>query len=191
MDVSDRRKTSSLPAMTDRLQTAYRALERLRIFEILAAYCPVLTGTIPLDIDTPGSDLDIICEAYDLRAFADTVRNAFGKYERFTQQIKDVFGVASVVANFWHDGFEIEIFGQGKSVIDQSAYRHLQVESRLLAIGGDPAKTAIRRLKQGGVKTEPAFAEYFGLQGDPYETLLRLSYLNDSALRQAIQQSNE
>jgi hypothetical protein len=177
--------------MTDRLQTAYRALERLRIFEILAAYCPVLTGTIPLDIDTPESDLDIICEAYDLRAFADAVINAFGLYDQFTCQIKDVFGIVCVVAGLWHDGFEIEIFGQGKSVIDQSAYRHLQVESRLLAIGGDPAKTAIRRLKLGGMKTEPAFAEYFGLQGDPYETLLRHSYLNDSALRQAIQQSNE
>jgi hypothetical protein len=189
--IGDTRDNLTLIAGTDRQQAAHRVLQSLHIYHVLAAYHPVLTGTIPLDIDTPESDLDIICETYDLRAFANAVTNAFGKYDRFTQQIKDVFGVASVIANFWHDGFEIEIFGQAKPVIDQNAYRHLQVESRLLAIGGDPVKTAIRRLKQGGMKTEPAFSEYFGLQDDPYKTLMRLSYLNDSALHQAIQQSNE
>ena len=48
------------------------------------------------------------------------------------------------------------------------------VEARLLELGGDPARQAIRRLKQSGLKTEPAFARYFQLEGDAYQVDLRL-----------------
>lgn len=38
-------------------------------------------------------------------------------------------------------------------------------------------------LKSNGWKTEPAFAEVLGLEGDPYEALLELSKLPRSAIR--------
>ena len=66
---------------------------------------------------------------------------------------------------------------------DQYAYRHMIVEARLLKIGGPAARPAIRRLKREGRKTEPAFAHYFDLEGDPYETLLELDGLDVDALR--------
>jgi hypothetical protein len=36
------------------------------------------------------------------------------------------------------------------------------------------AHREIRRLRRAGLKAEPAFARYFGLEGDPYEALLAL-----------------
>src|SRR6266849_3193754 len=51
-------------------QAAYHALEALRVFPLLSAFDPVLAGTIPPDVDVPGSDLDIVCYAEDVDTFA-------------------------------------------------------------------------------------------------------------------------
>src|SRR5512142_3297777 len=84
----------------ERQRRAYRVLGALSIFEALHASTPVLAGTIPLDIDVPGSDLDIICAAYDLDAFEQTVRAAFGAQQGFRIEQKTVDGVPRVVADF-------------------------------------------------------------------------------------------
>ena len=170
----------------ERQQAAYGVLRSLRIFEHLAPYRPVLVGTIPIGVDVPESDLDVVCEAYDLVAFQAYLEEAFGHLSRFQIKTKPVRGVASVIARFVHAGFMFEIFGQPRPVVEQHAYRHMLVEARLLELGGEPARHAIRRLKQAGLKTEPAFAHYFGLEGDPFETLFALSQLSDEVLRDRI-----
>ncbi len=166
-----------------RQRRAYRALQSLGVFRILRAYTPILDGTIPLGIDIRGSDLDIICAARDLDAFARAVTDAFGARPGFHIQREVVKGIESVIANFDYGGFPIEIFGQPKPAREQNAYRHMLVEARLLEIGGERARRAIRKMKRAGLKTEPAFARYFNLQGDPYEELLRLSRLTARELR--------
>lgn len=45
-----------------RQKKAYTLLKELKIIEYLESYDPVITGTIPIGIDLPESDLDIICE---------------------------------------------------------------------------------------------------------------------------------
>ncbi len=168
---------------TARQWQAQRALESLGIFDILREYTPVLAGTIPLDIDIAGSDLDIICETHDLSAFEHAVIAAFGKKSGFRIAREDVAGMESVIANFDYAGFPFEIFGQPQPVTEQNAYRHLIVEARLLEIGGERARREIREMKRAGLKTEPAFAQYFHLEGDPYAVLLELSYLSEEKLR--------
>ncbi len=165
---------------------AYRALQSLGIFRVLRAYTPVLVGTIPLNVDIPGSDLDIICAARDLDAFTRAVTDAFGVRPGFRIERKTLKGVESVIANFDHAGFPIEIFGQPKPVTEQNAYRHLVVEARLLKISGERARRAIRKMKNAGLKTEPAFARYLGIAGDPFEELLRLSRLSARELRKIV-----
>ncbi len=167
---------------TARYRRAQRALQALGLFDTLGAYTPVLAGTFPLGIDIPGSDLDIICEARDLAAFERTVIRAFGAQPGFRIARETIRGVESVIASFEYAGFPIEIFGQPRPVSEQNAVRHLRIEARLLAIGGRAARRAIRALKRAGLKTEPAFARYFRLKGNPYEALLELERLSEADL---------
>ena len=171
-----------------RQRRAYRVLRDLGILDVLRDYTPVLVGTIPIAIDVEESDLDIICEVHDLSAFADRVTRIFGGQEGFRIKRKLINDLPTVVADFSGE-FPIEIFGQPRAVTEQHAYRHMVVESRLLAIGGEGARREIHRLKRDGLKTEPAFACYFNLQGDPFEVLLRLSRLSEGELRSEVEQS--
>jgi hypothetical protein len=166
----------------ERQRRAYRTLETLQVLDVLRDYTPVLVGTLPIAIDVAGSDLDIVCEVHDLDVFEALVRGAFGCREGFRLKRKQVNDLPSIVANFEGD-LPVEIFGQPRPVVEQNAYRHMVVEARLLAIGGETARGEIRHLKRAGLKTEPAFAHYFGIPGDPFEALLALWALDEQALR--------
>lgn len=174
---------------TPRQRAAYRALTQAGIFEHLAEYHPVLAGTIPLEIDIPSSDLDILCEVYDFAPYAATLKNLYGHLPAFEQKIKDLNGVLSHISRFTihasltptefpdysnvvETPFPVEIVAQPIPPVRQRAFLHLCAEARLLEMGGDPARAAIRALKVSGVKTEPAFGQYFELEGDPYQVLL-------------------
>ena len=56
------------------------------------------------------------------------------------------------------------------------------IEKKLLDLSGKEIKDEIRKLKREGMKTEPAFAKYFGLKGDPFEEMLKLSLLSKEEL---------
>ncbi len=169
-----------------RQRQAYAALHSLDVSNRLAEFSPVLVGTVPLSIDIFESDLDILCYARDLPAFAALLRELFGWKTNFEVKTKEIRGVPSVVAVFEHAGFPIEIFAQTVPVEQQNGYRHLLVEHRLLTQGGEEMAEAIRQLKQDGLKTEPAFAQYLRLDGDPYQALLDLEDLDDAALQKLI-----
>ena len=55
---------------SQRQRAALSVLHDLAVFERLSAYSPVLAGTIPIAIDTADSDLDVLNEARNLKAFA-------------------------------------------------------------------------------------------------------------------------
>jgi len=174
-----------------RQQAAYDILAHLNIFSTLAAYDPVLAGTIPLGIDVATSDLDIICHAGDLTSFAAEVRKLYGDYPAFSQWQREIRGEASSVTTFNAGDFVIEVFAQNRRASEQYAVRHMQIEARLLQLAGENARHAIRNLKASGLKTEPAFASYFdlakhGLSDDPYEALLELEAWDDDALQALI-----
>ena len=174
-----------------RQQKAYHALQSLAVFDILEEYSPVLVGTIPLDIDVPDSDLDIICQAQDLATFEQLAVSAFGLEEGFRVENVSIKSVSSVIASFNYGGFPIEVFGQPQPVTEQDAYRHMIIEARLLNIGGEKARQAIQQIKLSGLKTEPAFARYFQLEGNPYQQLLDLVKLGDRELRAMIAQGKD
>ncbi|MBI5650528.1 MAG: DUF4269 domain-containing protein [Chloroflexi bacterium] len=171
---------------TPRQRQAYAALQNLRVMEILRAYSPVLVGTLPLDLDIAESDLDFLCAVYDHASFESQVRAAFAMQKNFALTRATINELPVVIAQFEFETFPFEIFGQPRPVAQQNGYRHLVVEARLLALGGDAARAAIRTLKRAGIKTEPAFARYFHLAGDPYQTLLELSNLSDAKLHQVV-----
>lgn len=163
-------------------QAAYHVLQKYHVMEILSPYTPVLTGTIPIDIDTQDSDLDIICEVHDFSAFDRLLRSEFGNFQDFILTGKIVNGIRRMKANFQLEPFEVEIFGQPIPVTKQNAYRHMLIEDRILRLYNDEFRQHVRSLKREGYKTEPAFAKLMDLEGDPYESLLEVETWADEKM---------
>lgn len=155
-------------------QKAYKALVKLGVFEKLKNYSPLLTGTIPIEIDLPQSDLDIICECYNHGEFTELLTSLFGENKGFNIKTHQRFGLKATVCQFWFKDFEIEIFGQNRATEKQNAYQHMLIEHRILQEKGAEFKAEIIALKTKGLKTEPAFAKLLKLEGNPYEELLKL-----------------
>lgn len=173
----------------ERQQQVYATWQALAIGVVLRAYDPVLTGTIPLGIELPTSDLDIICEVAEpaQASFAQLIRAHYGQLPGFQLWRGLVRGRQSVVASFAHAGQAVELFGQALPTRQQHAYRHLLIEHAVLEAGGEPWRAAVRALKQQGLKTEPAFAQLLGLPpGDSYLALLALADLPPAALAQLV-----
>lgn len=159
---------------TLRQQQAYHCLQSLQLMEVLKACDPLLVGTVPIGIDLPSSDLDVIGQAKDLDHLANTVRQHYAHYPHYTEKQTEMRGQACLVIGFKTADFWIEIFAQDIPTQQQYAYRHMLVEHHLLETRGPEFRVAILSLKQQGLKTEPAFAQVLGLDGDPYEALLQL-----------------
>lgn len=162
---------------SERGRAAVHALETSALLETLADFTPTVIGTIPLGIETLRSDLDVACFAPNLADFAQKVHVLYAAMPKFFLKEKEIRGVPSVIAGFTCAGVDVQIFAQPQPVLVQYGYRHLVVEARLLARGGAGAVQEIRRRKASGAKTEPAFAELFGLNGDAYEVLWWLSFV--------------
>lgn len=160
----------------------YELLCRHRFMDILHAYHPILAGTVPLDIQVPGSDLDLICEVHDFETFRMEADTHFGHYPGYAVYEREVDGVPRIKVNFHCENWPIELFGQSVPTTQQNGYRHMMIEARLLSLYGESFKQAIIQLKQNGLKTEPAFARLLHLEGDPYDELLRLEDKTDVEL---------
>ena len=146
-----------------------------KVFEKLARYSPILTGTIPIGLDLPDSDLDIICQCDDHLEFTRLLTELFSSQDDFRIETTPGNGSAVTLATFKVEGFDIEIFGQDIPTRKQKAYRHMLIEQEILREKGSEFRTEILKLKQEGLKTEPAFAKLLGIKGDPYEELLNYS----------------
>lgn len=157
----------------ERQKKAYAVLTKGKIFKCLRKYNPILTGTIPIEIDLPDSDLDIICECTDLEEFYQYIVANYRKFGDFKIRIKNLNGTESTIASFKLHGFKVEIFGQNVPTVKQDAFRHMLIEYQLLRENGANFREEIIRLKSQGLKTEPAFAQLLGLKGNPYLELLK------------------
>lgn len=157
-----------------RQQDAYRAIKSSGVMEVLASFDPVLVGTIPIGIDLPESDLDIICEVKDMEYFFQTMELHFSNQKNFTIRKKEIGDTEVCLAQFYHKGFEFELFGQAVPVIHQNAFRHMMVEHYLLNTRKPSFRQKIINLKRSGYKTEMAFAMVLDLKGNPYQALLEL-----------------
>jgi hypothetical protein len=179
------RDISYLKDGTERQRGAFANLQESGVLERLRGFDPVLVSTVCLDIDIPSSDLDIICEAADLSAFSAVLVSAFGSHDGFVIRRSESREPA-VVAQFFHAGWEYEVFGQGIPVERQNAFRHLLQIERVLSSGGASWREKIRALKLSGMKTEPALAKSLALEGDPYQAVLALESLSDEEIREKV-----
>jgi hypothetical protein len=165
-----------------------QAIDRLRILDVLRDCDPHVAGTLPLGIDIPGSDIDILCNAANADAFTQIVWSAFGEQAGFS--IRQWIGEERpVIASFEAHGWAFELFGHPSPVPLQRGWRHFEVERRLLALGGGPFRHAVMERRRQGAKTEPAFAGSLRLEGDPYAALLEIHPHNDGQLSRLLAES--
>ena len=156
-----------------RQKAAYDLLLKYDLFGILQSFDPILTGTIPINIDIENSDLDVICCFSNKANFRNRVNLAFSDFEGFKLTDTIINQQETIVANFIVDGWPVEVFGQYILTRQQNAYRHMVVEYLLLEHYGESFWQQVIELKKQGYKTEPAFAKLLGLNGDPYLELLK------------------
>ncbi|MDX1908056.1 MAG: DUF4269 domain-containing protein [Bacteroidia bacterium] len=162
---------SYLRTGNERQQAVYDLLSRHQVMERLAGYDPILAGTVPIGLDVPGSDLDILCCWKRMEDFWADMHTGFRGESGFYSKILPQWQAAKVC--FELEGWPVEIFGQGCPTRQQRGYLHLVREHELLTRLGPKFRAQVMALRQAGVKTEPAFAAVLGLSGDPYEALLR------------------
>lgn len=170
------KKINYLKNGNQRQKLAFYEINKHQVLETLKQYSPILVGTIPIDIDIPNSDLDIICECKNHSQFTKYIRNEFGNKKDFKIYTTKKNGVDCTIAEFKTDNFIFEIFGQNIPTDKQNAYRHMIVEDLLLSKKGNDFKNKIKELKTSGIKTEPAFAKLLGLTGNPYVELLKFEH---------------
>lgn len=173
-----------------RLETHKKAFSALNLSEaivLLEKYSPLIAGTIPLDIATQKSDLDILLCSSNLSTAADDIRRSFGHHDQFRIAQKLVNGVPSLVASFVVSDFPFELFCQNQPTLKQTAYRHFLLEERLLSLGGTPLREKIILHRMNGEKTEPAFAKTLRLDGDPFQALLELQSASNDELQHLIE----
>jgi hypothetical protein len=174
MWTKDFRNITYLEKGNDRQKQAFRILTQYKVLEKLHKFNPILVGTIPINIDIEGSDLDIICQISNKEDFKLLIEKEYSNNSDFKLWENTKVRPHAVVCSFKIDEFEIEIFGQDKPTEQQFAYRHMLIEHRLLEEKGEAFRQRIIELKNQGYKTEPAFAKELGLEGDPYFALLEL-----------------
>jgi len=151
---------------------AFEVLRKHQIMTILRAYDPILVGTFPININIENSDLDIICYWNNKAEFRSCLLNQFQQHNNFTIEEQLHSGNETIISNFTIDGFEVEIFGQNIPTKLQYAYKHLLIEHKILNAKGENFRQQIIKLKKEGLKTEPAFCQLLGIDGNPYESLL-------------------
>jgi hypothetical protein len=160
-----------LKSGTPSQQQTWSILKKTNILIHLFEYNPIVIGSIPINIDINGSDIDIACEVYKADLFIQNLTSYYPKIS-ITQRTGVVIGRMSI------DNMDFEIYGENRPVNQQSGYIHMLVEAMLLELGGNRLRQQIRQLKKSGLKSEPAFAQYLKISGDPYIELLNLSKLS-------------
>jgi Domain of unknown function (DUF4269) len=87
------------------------ALRRLGVMSALAAFDPHLAGTLPLGVDLPTSDLDILCHIGEPDLFAATLWAAFSSETDFS--LRQWMGAdRPIIASFVAHGWPFQVFGQ-------------------------------------------------------------------------------
>ncbi|WP_345742085.1 DUF4269 domain-containing protein [Cellulophaga baltica] len=163
-----------LKSGNERQKLAFSEIKKHKVLEKLKKYNPILTGTIPIEIDVPESDLDIICECQNHSEFKAYLLDQFSQKKDFKVYSILQNDIESTIAEFKTENFLFEIFGQNIPTERQDAYRHMIIERNILKEKGFEFKQKVKDLKSSGIKTEPAFAKLLGLEGDPYIELLKL-----------------
>lgn len=154
--------------MNSKITRAEKAIKDAQILRKLKSYSPEVVSTIFVNLDTSESDIDIVCNYLDQKAFTNDLDLTISVYDSHTLKAYE----DRVVGRFSFQSFIFEIYASNTPVKEQMAYRHYQVMKRLVAAGGNVFSEKVRKLKEDGLKTEPAICQLLQISGDPYSSIL-------------------
>lgn len=181
-------QTEYLQFGTAKQQELFHDLEEWKILKCLHGFKPTLAGTIPLDIDTDTSDVDILVK-FNIPAHLQKICYAkFRNLPNYSFSEKTIALRVTLVCRFQTKKFQYEIFGQSVEPTEQYAWIHLMVENRFLTLADSSFREEIRNLKRQGMKTEPAFCKLLDLKGDPYKTLIQWNQKTEDQFRELLLQ---
>ncbi|MFZ4826375.1 MAG: DUF4269 domain-containing protein [Phototrophicaceae bacterium] len=181
---TDWESVESLSQGTSQQRLAWELATSRYVFDKLESFQPVLVGEYPLDLAVANSPLVILVNPVNLKSFLGDVKAMFSTEKDFSVVWKAVDRVPTICAVFKINQLMIEIWAQPYPVSEQKRYIQTQVIARLIAIGGDRAKSAIRyALQEQAYSLERAVADYFNLKSiNPQQQLLELAEHSDQAL---------
>ena len=169
---------------TSQQRQAWELASSRHVFEKLESFQPIVAGEYPLDLVTETSPLVILVNPTNLKSFLVDVKAMFASEKDFSVAWKAVDRVPTICAIFKITHLTVEIWAQPHPVNAQKRYIETQVIARLIAIGGERAKSAIRyALQEKKYTLEKAVADYFNLKSTPpQQQLLELAEHSDQAL---------
>lgn len=173
---------SKVGTVDSKITRASRAVKDSGILDKLQLYSPAVVSTIFVHLDTKESDIDIVCTYQEQESFAEAFDQAYSGYEAYSLRLcKDY-----AVGQFLFRQFVFEVYASETPVQLQAGFRHYQVMKRLVHIGGNGFIGRVRRLKEAGLKTEPAICRVLGISGDPYAAVLELKHWSEKELKERI-----
>jgi predicted metalloenzyme YecM len=163
-------------------EKVWDAIKESHILSAYKDYSPLIAGTFPLGIATTLSDVDVLMKTSDITELKNSLTLKYGNRENFEVREETFDGLATLLCQFSFNSIPFEIFAQNQEPVLQTAYRHFQVEERLLKYGGDGFRTRLLGEKSLGLKTEIAIAKLLNLPDEPYSGILKMSHKSGSEL---------
>lgn len=165
----------------------WKALRQSQVLKLLKEHQALVAGTFPLGLQLEHSDLDILIQIENLDDFSAKAHKLWAAYEGFHSRREVIGDLESLIIYFKFQGVPFEIFAQNCAPVEQKAYRHFQLEEKLLEFGGPALQARVLSLRKTfGLKTEPAFAQALGLEGDSFQVLLDLQKRSNQELRSLV-----
>lgn len=148
----------------------YRIIREHKLLEILKEYNPIIVGTIPINIHTNQSDIDIILQTNNFEKLKDFLHQKFSSFQNFQIEfLEDNI----LMCNFNLENVPFELYAKNQKTEMQNGYLHMVKEYEILQSKDNDFAEEIRNLKKKGIKTEPAFCQLLRIKGDPYIELLK------------------
>ena len=107
-----------LKSGNERQKLAFSEIKKHKVLEKLKKYNPILTGTIPIEIDVPESDLDIICECQNHSEFKAYLLDQFSQKKDFKVYSILQNEIESTIAEFCLRFLDKIFLPRGKMHID-------------------------------------------------------------------------
>lgn len=152
------------------------AINELNVLADLKEHQALVAGTFPLGMHTDDSDVDVLLKAQDLDALEVKLKEMYSSNVGYSSEQKEKSGLNSLIVKFQFQGVEFELFAQDHDTPTQVAFKHYQIEEKLLKYMGESFRQEVLDFRKSeGMKTEPAFAKALGEESDPYKFLAKLS----------------